>query len=150
MSSILLCRHFQTTTTGFNQSWKTRALRKPSRPECGSAICRASHSCGRWMAIKRNRRRESAFSRRSTVDEVADGVCHLGGTCQGLCRGDLDHRRNPDAFFEPLRAALSMPWPEPNASVLLQAGDSLTGESDAGNLPVRLGRREGQQRPSLC
>lgn len=102
------------------------------------------------MAIKRNRRRESALSKRSTGDEVADGVCYLGGTRQGLCRGGLDHRRDPDAFLEGLRAALFMPWPEPNASVLLQAGESLTGEPDAGNLPFRLGRREGQQRPSLC
>ena len=61
------------------------------------------------MAIKRNRRRESAFSRRSTGDEVADGLCYLGGTRQGLYRGELDHRRDPDAFFERLRAALSMP-----------------------------------------
>ena len=61
------------------------------------------------MAIKKNCRREFAFSRRSTGDEVADGVCYLGGTCQGLCRGDLDQRRDPDAFFERLWAVLSMP-----------------------------------------
>jgi len=56
------------------------------------------------MAIMENRRRESALSKRSIGDEVADGVCYLGGTCQGLCRGDLDHPRDPDAFFERLWA----------------------------------------------
>jgi hypothetical protein len=60
------------------------------------------------MAIMENRRRESALSKRSIGDEVVDGVCYLGGTCQGLCRGDLDHPRDPDAFFEPLWANLSI------------------------------------------
>lgn len=59
------------------------------------------------MAIKRNRRRESALSKRSTGDEVADGVCYLGGTRQGLCRDGLDLRRYPDAFAEKLWANLS-------------------------------------------
>lgn len=57
------------------------------------------------MAIMENRRLESA--QRPTGDDVADGVCYLGGTRQGLCRGGLDHQRYLDAFFEKLWANLS-------------------------------------------
>jgi hypothetical protein len=73
-----------------------------------------------WRERCTNSRELSSFSKRPTGDEVADGVYHLGGTRQGLCRGGLDHQRYPNAFFEKLCANLSLrlglsqtPWSRP-------------------------------------